>query len=129
MRVRSPNDPQMSDLATLTGIETPVTGILEYSIFWVNQVIHSGKILAVIQPHPVERDASIATVYLALAIRSDVLSKQRDFLNAPILRNLVPAQLLMGRSSFNSGDSISAGLPQFARGRIKAIAAIIEQDK
>jgi hypothetical protein len=35
----------------------------------------------------------------------------------------------MGRSSFNSGQSISAGLPQFARGRIKAIAGIIEQER
>jgi hypothetical protein len=129
MRLRSPNEPQMSDLGTLTGIDTPVAGVLEYNIFWVNQVIHSGKILAVIQPHPADRNVSIATVYLALAIRSDVFTKQRDFLKAPILRNLVPAQLLMGRSSFNSGDSISAGLPQFARGRIKAIAGIIEQDK
>jgi hypothetical protein len=129
IRLRPPSDPQFAELTALTGIDTPVAGAFEQSIFWVNQVIHSGKILAVIQPHPADRNASIATVYLALAIRSDVLSKQRDFLNAPILRNLVPAQLLMGRSSFNSGDSISAGLPQFARGRIKAIAAMIEQER
>jgi hypothetical protein len=129
MRLRPPSDPQFAELTTLTGIDTPVAGAFEQSIFWVNQVIHSGKILAVIQPHPAEPNASIATLYLALAIRSDILTKQRDFLNAPILRNLVPAQLLMGRSSFNSGGSISAGLPQFARGRIKAIAAIIEQEK
>lgn len=127
MRLRAPGDPQFAELPTLTGINAPVTGAFEQSIFWVNQVIHSGKILAVIQQHPSERSAAIVTLYLALAIRSDVLTKQRDFLNAPILRNLVPAQLLMGRSSFNSGQSISAGLPQFARGRIKAIAAMIEQ--
>jgi hypothetical protein len=129
IRLRAPNDPQFSDIASLTGIDTPLAGVFEHSIFWVNQVIHSGKILAVIQPHPADRTASIATIYLALAIRSDVLTKQRDFLKAPILRNLVPAQLLMGRSSFNSGGSISAGLPQFARGRIKAIAAIIDQER
>lgn len=129
MRMRTASDAAAADLAVLTEIGTPVAGALEYSIFWVNQVIHSGKILAVIQPHPVDRNASVATVYLALAIRSDVLTKQRDFLKAPILRNLVPAQLLMGRSSFNSGDSISAGLPQFARSRIKAIAGIIEQER
>lgn len=130
IRLRSPNEPQFSGIATLTGIDAPVAGsAFEQSIFWVNQVIHSGKILAVIQPDPADRNASIATIYLALAIRGDVLSKQRDFLNAPILRNLVPAQLLMGRSSFNSGDSISAGLPQFARGRIKAIAAMLEQER
>ncbi len=129
IRLRSSNDLQFANFAELTGIEATVTGVFEQSIFWVNQVIHSGKILAVIQEHPDDRNAAIATVYLALAIRSDILTKQRDFLSAPILRNLVPAQLLMGRSSFNSGESISAGLPQFARGRIKAIAEIIEQER
>ena len=129
IRLRSADDLQFAGFAELTGIDTPVAGALEQSIFWVNQVIHSGKILALIQEHPADRNAAIATVYLALAIRSDVLTKQRDFLSAPILRNLVPAQLLMGRSSFNNGESISAGLPQFARGRIKAIAAMIEQER
>ncbi|HWV52949.1 hypothetical protein [Pseudorhodoplanes sp.] len=129
IRLRSANDPQLTDLAALTGITTPVAGAFEQSIFWVNQVIHSGKILAIVQPFPSDRNASVVTLYLALAIRSDVLTKQRDFLTAPILRNLVPAQLLMGRSSFNSGQSISAGLPQFARGRIKAIAGMIEEGR
>jgi hypothetical protein len=129
IRLYSQNDPRFADLASLTGIDAPVTAAFEQSIFWVNQVIHSGKILAVVQQNPSDARGAIATLYLVLAIRSDALNKQRDFLNAPILRNLVPAQLLMGRSSFNSGQSISAGLPQFARGRIKAIAAIIEQDR
>ncbi len=129
IRLRSPGDPSLPEFAALTGVAAPVSGVFEQSIFWVNQVIHSGKILAVIQEHPSEPKASIATIYLALAIRSDILTKQRDFLKAPILRNLVPAQLLLGRSSFNSGDSISAGLPQFARSRIKAIATTIEQER
>jgi hypothetical protein len=127
IRLLSPREPRFSDIKQLTGLDTAVAGALEQNIFWVNQVIHSGKILAVMQQDPADRDASIATIYLSLAIRSDVLGKQRDFRNAPILRNLVPAQLLMGRSSFNSGNSISAGLPVYARGRIKAIAAAIEQ--
>jgi hypothetical protein len=129
IRLPSEGDPRFVDLAGLTGINAPVTGAFEQSIFWVNQVIHSGKILAVVQQNPSEAKGAIVTLYLVLAIRSDALTKQRDFLNAPILRNLVPAQLLMGRSSFNSGQSISAGLPQFAQGRIKAIAAIIEQER
>lgn len=129
IRLYSPGDPQISDLPRLTGIDAPVGGAFEQSIFWVNQVIHSGKILAVVQQNPSDTRSAIATLYLVLAIRSDALTKQRDFLNAPILRNLVPAQLLMGRSSFNSGQSISAGLPQFARGRIKAIAEMIEQER
>ena len=44
-----------------------------------------------------------------------------------MLRNLVPAQVLAGKSSFNSGNSISAGLPVYARNQVKAMAAILEQ--
>jgi len=44
-----------------------------------------------------------------------------------VLRNLVPADVLMGRSSFNSGNSISAGLPQYARNEIKTVAGILEK--
>jgi hypothetical protein len=57
-----------------------------------------------------------------------VLNKQREHSKTPILRNLVPAQLLMGNSSFNSGDSLSAGLPKYARSRIKAIADMMERE-
>jgi hypothetical protein len=128
VRLPSPQDPQFVDIRTLTGLDAPVSGVFEETIFWVNQVIHSGKILAVMQQDPSDAKASVATIYLMLAIRSDVLNKQRNFSNAPILRNLVPVQLLMGRSSFNSGDSISAGLPNYARGRVKAIAAAMEKE-
>jgi hypothetical protein len=38
----------------------------------------------------------------------------------------VPAEVLMGRSSFNSGNSISAGLPQYARNEIKTVAGMLE---
>ena len=41
---------------------------------------------------------------------------------------MVPAQVLMGKSSFNTGSSISAGLPDYARNRIKAIAAILQKE-
>jgi hypothetical protein len=33
----------------------------------------------------------------------------------------------MGKSSFNSGSSISAGLPDYVRNRIRAIAGEFEQ--
>ncbi len=38
--------------------------------------------------------------------------------------NLVPSQVLLGNSSFNTGNSISAGLPSYVRNRIKSIAEI-----
>ena len=46
----------------------------------------------------------------------------------PVLRNLVPAQVLAGNSSFNTGNSISAGLPKYSRNRIQAIAALLEKE-
>jgi hypothetical protein len=46
----------------------------------------------------------------------------------PVLRNLVPAQVLVGNSSFNTGNSISGGLPVYVRNRVKAIASIIDRE-
>ena len=40
---------------------------------------------------------------------------------------LVPQQVLLGNSSFNTGNSISSGLPNYVRNRIKAIAAILDK--
>src|SRR5256886_5831293 len=124
----SVTQPHLAELPSLTGLDSTVTGGLEQNIFWVNQVIQFGKLLAILQQHPTEREASIATVYILIVGRDDGLNKQREYSKTPILRNLVPAQLLMGNSSFNSGDSLSAGLPKYARSRIKAIADMMERE-
>jgi hypothetical protein len=71
----------------------------------------------------------VVTAFMVLAIESSVLDKKKEFEKVPVLRNLVPAQVLMGRSSFNSGDSISAGLPKYARNEISTIANILGRDK
>ena len=52
--------------------------------------------------------------------------EKREFEKVPVLRNLVPAQVLMGQSSFNSGESISAGLPKYARNEIRTIAGLLQ---
>ena len=65
---------------------------------------------------------------MSLAVEASVLDKKRDYENVPVLRNLVPGQVLMGQSSFNSGDSISAGLPKYARNEIRTIAGILQHD-
>ena len=36
-----------------------------------------------------------------------------------------PSQVLMGQSSFNYGDSISAGLPKYARNEIRTGAGLL----
>jgi len=109
-------------LAALTKIDAPVTGGLEQTIFWVNQILRFGKFLAVFQPMPGDPGKTVVTTYMALAIKADVLDRKQEYARVPVLRNLLPAQVLMGNSSFNTGTSISAGLPTYARNRMAAFA-------
>ncbi len=127
LTLRTPEEVTEMQLASLTGLDTPPIGALEQTIFYVNQVMQFGKLLAVFQRHPSDAQQTIVTVYLALAVESNLFNKKKEFGKIPVLRNLVPAQVLAGKSSFNTGNSISAGLPVYARNQIKAIAAIIEQ--
>jgi hypothetical protein len=55
-----------------------------------------------------------------------LIEKQKRFEDVPVLHNLVPDQGLTGRSTFNTGTSISAGLPLYARSNI-AVAATLER--
>ena len=119
----------IAGLQQLTRLDMPVTGALEQNIFYVNQIMKFGKFLAVFQNHPTDPGKTIVTAFMTLAIDAGVFDKKKDFEKIPVLRNLVPAEVLMGRSSFNSGNSISAGLPQYARNEIKTVAGILENDK
>jgi hypothetical protein len=71
----------------------------------------------------------VVTAFMVIGIGADLLDKKREYENVPILHNMVPAQVLVGQSSFNSGDSISGGLPKYARNEIVMVAGILEQDK
>ena len=125
----SPVDIDEAGLKELTALDAPISGVLEQNIFYVNQIMKFGKLLAVFQNHPDDANKTVVTAFMVLAIESSVLDKKKEFEKVPVLRNLVPAQVLMGRSSFNSGDSISAGLPKYARNEIRTIANILERDK
>jgi hypothetical protein len=114
-------------LTSTTGIAAPVTGVVEQNIFYVNQIMQFGKFLAVLQPDPADAKKSIVSAFVALAVDSDLFEKKKELESVPILRNLVPAQVLAGNSSFNTGSSISAGLPKYSRNRVKAIAALLEK--
>jgi hypothetical protein len=114
-------------LAKATGIDTPVAGVVEQNIFYINQIMQFGKFMAVLQPDPADAKKSVATAFVALAVDSDLFEKKKELESVPILRNLVPAQVLAGNSSFNTGTSISAGLPKYSRNRVKAIAAMLEK--
>ncbi len=88
-----------------------------------------GKFFAVFQNDPADAGKTVVTAFMALAVETSVLDKQKEFENVPVLRNLVPAQVLMGQSSFNSGESISAGLPKYARNEIRTVAGLLARDK
>ena len=129
LSVLSPADVDEAGLKELTSLDAPVVGVLEQDIFYVNQIMKFGKFFAVFQRHPADAGKTAVTAFMTLAIESSVLDKKRDFEKVPVLRNLVPAQVLMGQSSFNSGESISAGLPKYARNEIKTIAEILQRDR
>ncbi|MEH3148170.1 MAG: hypothetical protein PGN34_23200 [Methylobacterium frigidaeris] len=126
LRVLPPEE--SGSLAGLTRIDTPVAGALEQNIFWVNQILRFGKFLAVLQPMPGDAGRTVVTAYMTLGIKADVLDRKKEYERVPVLRNLLPAQVLMGNSSFNTGTSISAGLPTYARNRIAAFADALAKE-
>ena len=121
----APADLDQPGLQELTGLNTPITGALEQNIFYVNEIMKFGKLFAVFQNDPADANKTVVTAFMTLAIKASVLDDKRNFETMPVLRNLVPAQVLMGQSSFNSGNSISAGLPIYARNEIRTIAGLL----
>jgi hypothetical protein len=128
MRLLSPSEIDQTAFARLTALDTPIAGAVEQSIFYVNQVMQFGKFLVVFQEYPADPQKTVVTAFMALAVRSNLIESKMQYANVPVLRNLVPAQVLMGNSSFNTGESISAGLPKYTRNRIKAIAGFLIAD-
>jgi len=121
-------DLDQAGLRQLTSLDTPIAGALEQNIFYVNEIMKFGKFFAVFQAHPADANRTVVTAFMALAIKAGVLDEKRNFEKVPVLRNLVPAQVLMGQSSFNSGESISAGLPKYARNEIRTVAGLLARD-
>ena len=128
LRVLPPGEFDEAAVKKLTGIDTPVASVLEQNIFAVNQIVRFGKFVAILQPHPTNPNNTIATGMVALAVGSSTLEMKKNYEDVPVLRNLVPVQVLLGNSSFNTGNSLSAGLPAYARNRIKAVAETLSKD-
>ena len=126
LAARAPDDVDLAAVQRLTGLDAPVVGTLEQTTFYVNQVLDFAKFLIVFQPDPSDPNATVTTAFMALAVDSKMLNVKRDYARVPVLRNLVPVQVLMGQSSFNTGTSISSGLPNYARSRVKAVARILD---
>jgi hypothetical protein len=121
----APPDLDQAGLKELTGLDAPIVGALAQNIFYVNQIMKFGKFFAVFQADPADAAKTVVTAYMVLAIEESVLDKKKEYEKVPVLRNLVPEQVLMGKSSFNSGNSISAGLPKYARNEITTVAGLL----
>ena len=127
LRLLKASDIDEAAMQKLTGVNTPVAGMLEQNMFHVNQVMRFGKLIAVVQPNPADASSSVATVMIALAVSSHTLDSKKKYQDVPVLRNMVPSQVLLGQSAFNTGNSLSAGLPVYVRNRIKAIAGMLDR--
>ena len=112
----------------LTGIDAPIVGALEQNIVQVNEVMQFGKFLAVVQQEPTDPNKTVVTAFMVLGVDSELFEKKKEYANVPVLRNLIPAQVISGNSTFNTGDSISSGLPNYARNHLKAIAALLDHE-
>ena len=92
----SPGRSRRSELQKLTGLDTPIVGVLEQNIFYVNQIMQFGKFIAVVQKHPTDagqdgRDR----VRDAGGRERRSWRKKKEYERVPVLRNLVPAQVLV----------------------------------
>jgi hypothetical protein len=126
LAVRMPEELDQAKIMRLTRLDAPIVGVLEQTTFYVNQVLEFGKALVVFQRHPNDAKKTVVTAFMTIAIEAKLLTSKKDYAKVPVLRNLVPVQVLMGKSSFNTGSSISAGLPNYARSRVRAIARILD---
>jgi hypothetical protein len=129
LRVVDATDFDEAAMKTLTNVDAPVAGVLEQTVFYANQILQFGRFVAVFQRHPTDAEKTVVSAFVAVGVDSDLLEKKKEYEKVPVLRNLVPAQVLSGNSSFNTGGSISAGLPVYARNRVQAIANLLESDR
>ena len=106
-------------LSTLTGVKTPVSGVLEVSLFYVNQVMLFGKMIIVLQANPADARETIVTGLTAFGVRNDAW-------NHRIGGGRVQA-MLKSKSNLNTTTGILAGVPAFSRNALTGIAELIEK--
>jgi hypothetical protein len=97
----------------LTQVNAPVRGIIELNIFYVNQAMQYGKIVAVFQEHPNSAQATVVTTMVAIGIRTRTWPKV--------------SEILKGTSRFNTATGITAGVPVFAKNIANKLANMLEK--
>lgn len=103
-------------VSNLTGLSTPVRGIVEINMFYINQVMQYGKIVAVFQDHPNDPARTVVTSLNAIGVRTKSLKKHG------ILK-----EILQGQSDLNTQTGITAGIPVFTKNIAGSMANILEK--
>lgn len=106
-------------LAALTGINTPVRGIVETNMFYVNQILQYVKSVSVFQEDPRNPQQIVITTFTAAAVPTSTWSKDMG----------VVGLFLMGKAAgFNETSGIAAGIPTFAIDMAKSMKIILEKN-
>jgi hypothetical protein len=93
-----------ASVSELTGLTEPVYGIFEQSIFYWNQMVQYGKILAVLQAHPSDPGKSVISNYLVIGV------KESSFKKIPFLM-----EFLMGNFGNDAKYGITEGIPNYTQ--------------
>ena len=75
----APADLDQAGLQQLTTLDTPISGVLEQDIFYVNEIMKFGKLFAVFQTDPADANKTVVTAFMSLAIKASVLDEKRGF--------------------------------------------------
>lgn len=101
-------------LSTLTGLNTPVVGVVEQNVFYLNLIAQYSKLVVVLQQHPTDSNATVMTAILTVGIKTRSLKKY-----APALG----AALKQGYSKF---PGLLSGIPRyFGQTETKALSDIL----
>jgi len=110
-------------VASLTGINTPVRGVLEQNIFYFNQLVQYGKIIAFFQEHPTDATKTIVTSYLVFGLQTSTWEKEYSIMGL----SLRVKEIMMGRGGrLNTASGITAGLPIYTQNIAKSLTKILE---
>lgn len=111
-------------LRQLTKIDSPVVGVIELNIFYINQLIEYGKVLIVLQRNPDAKNpnTTIMSSYAVLPIHKHTWEGYPEPLKTTL------QWTVMGLDpKYNFGESIESGLPNFIYVMLTKVAAILEK--
>jgi hypothetical protein len=104
-------------LKNLTQLDSPVRGGLEQNIFYLNQVMEFGKMLAVLQEVPGEPAKTVVTTFVVIGI------KKRTYNQFSELKKTLHGQSVL----FNDKCGITAGLPVFTQDMVNSLIKVLDK--